>query len=138
MTSQLLKTYCEQAIKKPIVKRLSKGAQELLDIVGEIFPNQRIVLEHNIAETGALFLDIYLPQLGVAFEYDGEFHSIYNEHFHGSLDAFRASKKRDAQKTARCLELAIALVRISYDEEMTKDLVLSKLQQALDNKEDND
>ena len=155
---QPLKTYCEknginyhtiitrtqrgytleQAIKKPINKKLSKGAQELLDIVGEIFPNQLVVLEHNVAEKGALFLDIYLPQLGVAFEYDGEFHSIYSEHFHGSLDAFRASKKRDAQKTSRCRELAISLVRVRYDEEITKDLVLSKLQQALDNKEDND
>lgn len=116
---------------------MSKGCEELLALVKTIFPNQRIVLEHNIAETGALFLDIYLPQLGVAFEFDGIQHFTYSEHFHGSLDAFRASKRRDAQKTIRCQELNIALVRVRYDEEMTKELVLGKLQQALDNKEDN-
>jgi len=117
---------------------MSKGCEELLTIVRTIFPNQRIVLEHNVAETGALFLDIYLPQLGVAFEFDGEQHFTYSEHFHGSLDAFRASKKRDALKTARCHHLGISLVRVRYDEEMTKDLVLSKLQQALDNKENDE
>ncbi len=113
--------------------RMSKGCEELLEIVKSIFPNQRVVLEHNVAINGGLFLDIYLPQLNVAFEFDGEQHFTYSEHFHGSLDAFRASKKRDSLKTARCQELGIALVRVRYDEKMTKDLVLSKLQQALDN-----
>jgi very-short-patch-repair endonuclease len=115
---------------------MSKGCEELLAIVRTIFPNQRIVLEHNLAETGALFLDIYLPQLSVAFEFDGIQHFTYSEHFHGSLDAFRASKKRDAQKTARCQELGISLVRVRYDEAMNKELVLGKLEQALD-KENN-
>jgi hypothetical protein len=120
-----------------LLSLMSKGSQELLALVKEIFPNQRIVLEHNVAEKGALFLDIYLPQLGVAFEFDGSQHFTYSEHFHGSLEAFRASKKRDSQKTIRCRELAISLVRVRYDEAMTKELVLDRLQQALDNKEDN-
>ncbi len=115
---------------------MSKGCEELLAIVKLIFPNQKIILEHNIAQTGGLFLDIYLPQLNVAFEFDGIQHFTYSEHFHGSPDAFRASKKRDAQKTARCEELGISLVRVRYDEEMTKDLVVSKLQQALDKEND--
>lgn len=115
---------------------MSKGCEKLLAIVKSIFPNQRIVLEHNIAFSGGLFLDIYLPQLGLAFEFDGEQHFTYSEHFHGSLDAFRASKKRDALKTTRCHELGVSLIRIRYDEEMTRDLVLNKLQQALDYKEE--
>jgi hypothetical protein len=112
---------------------MSKGCEELLEIVKTIFPNQRIVLEHNIAQTGALFLDIYLPQLNVAFEFDGVQHFTYSEHFHGSPEAFRASKKRDAAKTTRCQELGISLVRVRYDEKMTRDLIMNKLQQALDN-----
>lgn len=115
---------------------MSKGCEELLAIVKMIFPNQKIVLEYNIASKGGLFLDIYLPQLNVAFEYDGIQHSVYNQHFHSSLDAFRASKKRDLAKTTQCQELGISLVRIKHDDKMTKDLVLGKLQEALDSKEE--
>lgn len=111
---------------------MSKGCEELLALVKLIFPNQKIILEHNVAKTGALFLDIYLPQLNVAFEFDGQQHFAYSKHFHGSFDAFRASKKRDADKTLRCQELGIALVRVKYDEQMSKDLILDKLQKVLD------
>lgn len=111
---------------------MSKGCEELLAIVKLIFPNQKIILEHNVAKVGGLFLDIYLPQLNVAFEFDGEQHFTYNKHFHGSWDAFRASKNRDAAKTLRCQELEIALVRVKYDEQMSKELILDKLQKVLD------
>ena len=108
----------------------------MIVIVREIFPNQKIVLEHNVAKTGSLFVDIFLPQLMIAFEYDGEQHFTYSEHFHGSQEAFRASKRRDTTKSIRCIELGITLVRVRFDDKLTKDLVVEKLQQALDNKEE--
>jgi len=115
---------------------MSKGCDQLLSIVQLVFPNQKIILEHNIAQTGGLFLDIYLPQLSVAFEYDGEQHFAYSKHFHGSQEAFRAAKKRDLTKTLRCQELGISLVRVRFDEEMTRELIINKLQEALDKKEE--
>lgn len=111
---------------------MSKGAKELLKIVQEIYPHQRIELEHNIAERGSLFVDIYLPRLNIGFEFDGEQHFAYSEHFHGSRENFLAAKKRDVQKDIRCEELGITLIRVRFDEDMTKELILDKIEEALD------
>lgn len=109
---------------------MSKGANQLLAIVQELFPHQRVELEHNIASRGGLFIDIYLPGLKVGFEFDGQQHFEYCEHFHGSRENFIKAKRRDANKDQRCEEEGITLIRVAYNEEMTKDLVLSKLEEA--------
>ena len=79
---------------------MSKGAKALLELVKLIYPNQRIELEHNVAIRGGLFID------------------------------FIKAKRRDANKDQRCEEEGITLIRVAYNEEMTKDLVLSKLEEA--------
>ena len=111
---------------------MSKGSDTLLGIVKEIFLNQIIVLEHNIAEYGSLFLDIYLPQLLIAFEFDGEQHFTYSKYFHKYRQAFLESKKRDQAKESRCAQLGIKLIRVKFDEVITKDLVLAKIKAVLD------
>lgn len=111
---------------------MSKGAQELLDIVKELYPHQKVVTEHNVADSGALYLDIFLPQLNLAFEYDGIQHFVYNKHFHGTKEQFIASKKRDAEKNSACASKDITLIRVRYDEKMTKELIVSKIEEALD------
>src|SRR5690554_4726199 len=93
--------------------RISKGAQHLYDLIRELFPQQKVIREHNIARYGALYLDFFLPALKLAFEYDGEFHFNYNEHFHGTREAFAASRRRDAEKNDRCEELGITLIRVA-------------------------
>ncbi len=110
---------------------MSKGAQELLKIVQELYPYQRVELEHNVAERGALFLDIFLPRLKIAFEFDGEQHFQYIEHFHGSRDGFVRAKKRDVEKDELCKTRGITLVRVAYNEEMTKTLIHDKIDEAL-------
>lgn len=109
---------------------MSKGSDELLTIVKELFPNQRIDLEYNVADKGSLFLDIYLPRMGIAFEYDGIQHFEYNEHFHGSREVFLKARKRDNEKDELCKQKNIVLIRMRYDEEMTKATVMNKLLEA--------
>ena len=111
---------------------MSEGAKQLLEIVKELYPNQRIELEHNVADRGALFIDIYVPRLNLAFEYDGEQHFRYNSHFHKDRTAFLQAKKRDYKKDEKCEEKGITLIRVRFDEELTKELVLSKIEGALD------
>ena len=111
---------------------MSKGAQELLEIVKQLFPNQRIEFEHNVADRGALFLDIFLPRLDLAFEYDGIQHFQYIEHFHGDRMGFAKARKRDAEKDDACENKGITLIRVAYNEEMNKETVLKKLEDAHD------
>lgn len=110
---------------------MSKGSQELLGIVQELFPNQKIELEYNIADHGGLFIDIYLPGLNIGFEYDGEQHFRFIEHFHGSRENFIAARKRDLAKDDVCEEKGIILVRVAYNEPMEKENILCKIERAL-------
>lgn len=107
---------------------MSKGAKQLLAIVQELFPHQRVELEYNVALKGGLFIDIYLPGLKVGFEFDGQQHFEYCEHFHGNRDNFIKAKRRDAEKDDLCEQQDITLIRVAYNEEMTKELVLTKLE----------
>ena len=110
---------------------ISKGASQLLDLLKEIFPNQRIVMEHNIAERGALFLDFYLPDFSLAFEFDGGQHTKFVEHFHKDRSGFLKAKKRDFAKEDRCRELDIGLVRVTANQ-LTKEFLLGKIEELLD------
>jgi len=109
---------------------VSKGAQQLLAIVREIYPNQRVEFEHNVAERGGLYVDIYLPRLHIAFEYDGIQHFKFIEHFHSSKQGFIQARKRDLRKNTMCEDLGITLVRVAYDEPMTKEDIMQKIDQA--------
>ena len=83
-----------------------------------------------MASRGGLFLDIYLPGLKVAFEYDGPQHFEYCEHFHGSRENFIKARKRDLEKDELCDQQGITLIRVAYNEDMTKELILQKLEEA--------
>jgi very-short-patch-repair endonuclease len=110
---------------------VSKGSKELLEIVQQLFPNQRVELEYNIASQGGLFLDIYLPRLKIAFEYDGPQHFTYSKHFHGNREAFFKARHRDAEKNELCEQRGITLIRVAYNESMTKEDIMNKLEGAL-------
>jgi very-short-patch-repair endonuclease len=110
---------------------VSKGSEELLVFVKELYPNQRIELEHNVADRGGLYIDIFLPRLKLAFEFDGEQHFEYIEHFHGSRYNFLRAKKRDEEKDVLCRTKGITLIRVAYNEDMTKTLIHDKIDEAL-------
>jgi very-short-patch-repair endonuclease len=109
---------------------VSRGAKELLRIVRKIFPNQRIITEHDVGER--LRLDIYLPSLRIAFEYDGRQHLQYVEHFHGDLQGFANAKKRDARKVELCEKQGITLISIACNKSMTEEYVRQKITEALE------
>lgn len=108
---------------------MSKGARELLRIVRKIYPNQRIITEHHVGER--LLLDFFLSRYNLGFEYDGEQHFKYIEHFHGDRRGFAQAQKRDTRKEELCDDLNITLVRVAFDEPMTEKHVRSKILEAL-------
>jgi hypothetical protein len=55
-------------------------------------------------------LDVYIPQLKLGFEYQGEQH--YSYHFlYGDP---QLQQRRDAEKKAKCVEVGITLIEIPY------------------------
>ncbi len=72
-------------------------------------------------------IDIYIPDLKLGFEYDGEQHYIYPNAFHNSREEFEKQQLRDSEKRKKADNLGIKLVTIRYDEKITVELVKDKL-----------
>ena len=82
-------------------------------ILSLLYPLNNVLEEVPATGTG-LFLDFYIPHLGVAIEVHGEQHYKYIPMFHGSPLGFLASKTRDRKKKEWCELNGIALVELSY------------------------
>ena len=80
----------------------------LEDLTGLKFSSTRRVLPNRYE------LDMYNEQFKLAFEYDGEQHSIYPSFWHKTKDDFKKQQNRDKFKDEICLKLGITLERISY------------------------
>ena len=65
---------------------------------------------------GRQHLDIFVPELSVAIEYQGEQHDRPVDFF-GGLEAFEKAKKRDARKRRLCKRHGVALIEVrqGYD-----------------------
>jgi len=102
----------------------------LHQLVRTILPNQDVVRHYRPDWLGGLELDIYLPQLGVALEYQGQ------QHFHavaawGGKEALTEVRRRDAGKVRLCRERGVPLATVDYTEPLTEEHVrevLSRLQ----------
>lgn len=108
---------------------MSKGARRLFEILREIYPHQRVILEHHIGEK--LYLDFYMPFLNLAFEFDGEQHDTFVEHFHGNAEGFYRSKMRDARKNELCEEQGITLIRFSHNDGLDSAFVKSRILESI-------
>lgn len=100
-------------------------------VLRDIYPQYRISEQKNI---GGLFLDYYVEQIRLGFEVDGIQHSEVNKFFHGKYQYeqeanFEHQVSNDKKKEKLLNEQHIYLIRINYDEEITKEhinYVLSK------------
>lgn len=96
----------------------------LHQIVSRIYPNQKIIRHHRPDWLEGLEIDIYLPELKLGFEYQGQ------QHFHpikawGGEKALENLRERDAKKAAICVSLGISLVAVDYTEPLTEEHIRS-------------
>lgn len=98
----------------------------LAKLVGQIFPGQEIVRHLRPDWLEKLELDIWLPGINTAIEYQGQ------QHFHpikawGGQEALDGVRHRDARKAELCERLEIRLVTIDYTEPLTYEHVSQRL-----------
>ncbi len=74
-----------------------------------------------------LELDIYIPELKLAFEYNGQQHYERIPFFHKTEEEFEAQQYRDRCKKKICKLKGITLIRIKYDEKLSEQLILKKI-----------
>ena len=111
--------------------KVSRGQASLMKIMHKLLPGEKLVTEEAIGER--LRLDIYCPAYNLAAEYHGKQHFEYIEHFHGNIQGFWESQKRDNRKIEICKDLGISLVVFRYNDDLSEDIVFERLLDAIRN-----
>lgn len=106
---------------------------EVLECISSLFPFETVIKEHYINYKGTkLFFDLYLKGMGILIECQGEQHSKFVSHFHGTIEVFRGQKKRDNLKIAYLQENPQLTLVYFYDkkDKITIDLVKDRIYNA--------
>lgn len=107
--------------------------RELLNMVKGIFPKNEIVHQASTEWLGRQRLDIFVPELRLAIEYQGRQH--YDPvPFFGGEDGFQQTQERDKLKARLCSENGVTMVYFRYDEILTKEFVETRIKRTLDSK----
>ena len=104
--------------------------EELYQLICRIFPAQTIMREASPHWLGLQRLDIYLPDLSLAIEHQGEQHFQPVDGF-GGEKAFAKVQERDDRKRNLCLENGVSLVEIRFDDHMTIPSLRSRFRRWL-------
>ena len=120
--------------KSEVKRRLSINRwvreAELYLLVVKLFPTKTIRREASPPWLGQQRLDIYLPELALAIEHQGEQHYRPIEIF-GGEQAFTMTQERDKRKRTRCQENGVAIVEVRFDDPLTLPSLRSRLRRWL-------
>lgn len=98
----------------------------LYQVVCEIYPDFRIIRHYRPEFLNFLELDVYIPKLKLAFEYQGIQHFKPVDHW-GGKKSLEQVRRRDSMKKSLCELNGIDLIYIYYYEEISKELLEEKI-----------
>jgi len=107
--------------------------RELLNMVKGIFARNEVVHQASPEWLGRQRLDVFIPDLRLAIEYQGRQH-YEPVPFFGGGDGFQQTQERDRLKASLCSENGVTLVFFRYDEIITRELVETRIRGALNSK----
>ena len=97
--------------------------------VQKIYGVHAVLLEEFPIPDERLYIDFYMPNNSIAFEFHGEQHDTFNKFFHGNKDGFKKSKSRDVRKKQWCELNNIILIEVrksTISAEELKELIQEK------------
>ncbi len=107
--------------------------RELLNMVKGIFPRNEVVHQASPEWLGRQRLDIFIPKLQLAIEYQGRQH-YEPVPFFGGEEGFRQAQERDRLKAKLCYKNSVTVVFFRYDENISRELVETRVRGALNSK----
>ncbi len=102
----------------------------LFNYVKIIFPKYEVVREASPEWLGRQRLDILIPEINLAIEYQGKQHYESIEFF-GGEESFEKAIMRDELKLKKCKKNNVTLVYFNYKEDLTEKLVEKRLEAFL-------
>ena len=109
--------------------------EQVLNIVKKLYKQYVVIPQHKplflrSSFGGQMSYDIYIQDLKVAIEYQGEQHFHPVDYF-GGEESFTRQAKRDKEKLQLSKEHGISLVYINYDEVISTELIKEKVDEAI-------
>ncbi len=98
----------------------------LAQIVRKLFPQEPVVTHYRPSWLNRLEIDIYIDNLRLGFEYQGQ------QHFHaveawGGIEALNELRERDKLKKSLCRRFGVRLICINYFDPLTEQFVDEKI-----------
>lgn len=112
----------QKLILEGIIKTTWISELELFKLVFKYYPTS--IYQYRVKWLGAQSLDIYIPELKTAIEYQGIQHYEPIEHF-GGEESFKYRKMLDEQKAQLCKKHGVRLIEWKYNEKISS-LILDK------------
>jgi hypothetical protein len=92
----------------------------------QLLPDYKVIHHGKPEWLGRMHLDVYIPELRVAFEYQGKQHYQAVDYF-GGQDSFEKTQIRDIEKARLCKENSVTLVYINEGDDFSKEKLLKIL-----------
>lgn len=110
----------------PLVGQRWLSETLLFKLVERMFSPLEVVHHYRGPELERLEIDIWIPELKLAIEYQGEQHFAEIAHW-GGADGLARRRDNDRRKKALCKQLGYHLVEFLHTEELTEAQCLDKL-----------
>ena len=103
---------------------------ELYRIIKSIFPDNKVIHHYKTKWLGKQEIDIFVPHLNLAIEYDGIQHFKPIKAW-GGEEGLKKNIERDKIKEEKCKENNVTLIRFTYKENdlLSEDYVKFKLKE---------
>jgi len=101
----------------------------LYQLASEVLPGEKVIRHYRPEFLERLELDIFFPNLQLGIEYQGAQHFQAIDHW-GGKEALMRTQSRDGRKKDLCIKCGIKLVYFYHTEQLSIDLVRSKLLDA--------
>lgn len=102
----------------------------LYKIVKTLFTDKKTLFHYRGNELEGLEIDIFIPELKLAIEYQGEQHFQAVEHW-GGAEGLNKRMESDRKKQTLCKKFGYNLIEFKYDEDLTVENVEKKLREYL-------
>lgn len=116
------------------VPRIGEGwlaEANLLRVVQALYSQHEVLHQASPDWLGRQRFDIFIPELSLAIEYNGQQHYAPIEHF-GGQRGFEATQQRDEDKRNKAAEAGVTLIEFRFDEDLSPEHVFHRISAHLD------
>ena len=116
------------------VPRIGEGwlaEANLLRVVQALYSQHEVLHQASPDWLGRQRFDIFIPELSLAIEYNGQQHYAPIEHF-GGQRGFEATQQRDEDKRKKAAEAGVTLIEFRFDEDLSPEHVFHRISAHLD------